>query len=172
MPNIANIPDEMIEEHVRWHTREGNPADGGRSIVPWLPGRVEPTPGSGEEFLVWHGGYISRFMGWVDSLPEAERPDRTTIAPWTSIPAGFKMGMLGWNQSRAREELLLQDMANFGTHDELGRFLEWGLHGFLHSAAAGMFNESIIMSWESPRSTYFWQLHGLIEYWSQTWKNT
>ena len=82
------------------------------------------------------------------------------------------MGMLGWDQRRARDEQRLQDMANFGSHDELGRFLEWGLHGYLHFAAANMFNEPIIMGWKSPRSTYFWQLHGLIEHWSQAWTNT
>jgi hypothetical protein len=28
-----------------------------------------------------------------------------------------------------------------------------------------MFQEPILMSLESPRSTYFWQLHGLIDHW-------
>ncbi|TDJ00723.1 MAG: hypothetical protein E2O76_04565 [Caldithrix sp.] len=54
-------------------------------------------------------------------------------------------------------------MSNFGSLDELGRFLEWSLHGFLHNAAAGMWNEQILLSFQSPRSTYFWQLHGLID---------
>lgn len=169
MPTINNIPQEMIVEHVNWHTLPGNPGAGGRAVNPWPPGATAPAPGSGEEFLVWHHGYVTRFHEWVDGLPNAQRPAAAAIEPWNSIPIGLKMGMLGWNSQLASDEAQLQDMSNFSTLDDLGRFLEWGLHGWLHNASSGMWNEPVLRSFESPRSTYFWQLHGLIDHWRQQW---
>ena len=169
MPDIPNIPQAMITEHEHWHMQPGNPGLGGRRINPWPSTGGGPASGSGAEFLEWHAGYIQRFMSWVNSQPPGAQPNKASIEPWTAIPTGFKMGMLGWSQNYADQERRLQDMSNFGTRDELGRFIEWGLHGFLHYAAANMFNEPVLMSYASPRSTYFWQLHGLIEHWHQQW---
>ncbi len=169
MPEIKNIPNKMIDEHENWHTQPGNPSLGGRTINPWPAPGTGPLSGSGAEFLNWHHGYIDRFNQWVASLPQEQRPAQADIQPWTEIPMGFKMGMLGWNQELSNQEQRIQDMTNFATLDDLGIFLEWGLHGFLHNAAARMFNEPVILSFASPRSTYFWQLHGLIENWRQRW---
>lgn len=169
MAIIQNIPENMITEHVNWHTRPGNPGGGGRAINPWPGGSTEAALGSGEEFLVWHQGYVARFREWVDSLPGTQKPDASAIQPWTAIPQGLKMGMVGWNASRAEDEARLSDMSSFETLDDLGRFLEWGLHGFLHGASTQMWNEPVLSTFESPRSTYFWQLHGLIEHWRQQW---
>ena len=170
VPDIPNIPKEMIDEHENWHMYPGNPSLGGRTISPWPASGGGPQSGSGAEFLNWHGGYIDRFNSWVTSLSPTERPDRESIQPWTAIPIGFKMGMLGWSQALSNQEQRIQDMSNFGTLDDLGAFLEWdGLHGFLHDAAAHMFDEPVILTFASPRSTYFWQLHGLIENWRQRW---
>lgn len=169
MPNINNIPQPMIDEHVAWHSRPGNSSVGGRRINPFPPFGRRPALGSGEEFLVWHSGYIDRFRQWVDGLPANLRPSVNAISPWLAIPQMLKMSMLGWNVRLADEEQLLSDMSNFVSLDELGRFLEWSLHGFLHNAASGMWNESTLLSFESPRSTYFWQLHGLIDHWRQQW---
>lgn len=172
MPIINNIPDKMITEHINWHTKPGNPSSGGRKINPWPTGRISPAPGSGEEFLVWHKGFIERFRAWVDSLPDNEKPPADQIESWTEIPIGFKMGMVGWNENRAAQEARVKDMDSFGTLDELGRFLEWGLHGWLHGASASMFNEPLMGSYRSLKVTYFWQLHGLIDHWRQQWQDS
>ena len=169
MPTIENIPQNMIDEHVAWHTRPGRPALGGRRIDPWPPTGGGPTQGSGEEFLVWHEGYVERFRTWAEDGPANERPAADRIAPWLDIPQGLKMGMVGWNAQRAADAQRLGNMSNFASLDELGRFLEWGLHGWLHQAAFGMWSEPVILSFESPGSTYFWQLHGLIDHWRQLW---
>lgn len=169
MSTIANIPEEMITEHVNWHTKPGDPGGGGRAIEPWPATGPRPAAGSGEEFLVWHKGFIERFHAWVDQLPDNDKPDANAITPWTEIPAGLKMGMVGWNQSHADDEALVADMSNFASLDGLGRMLEWGLHGFFHMASARMWNEPFLLGWESPRSAFFWQLHGLIDHWRQQW---
>ena len=160
MPNIPNIPDEMIQEHVNWHTLSGNPGAGGRAINPWPQFGPRPALGSGEEFLVWHDGFLERFHQWVDGLPAGDRPVPQSIEPWTSIPSGLKMGMVGWNAQLAQDEARLNNMDNFASLDELGRFLEWSLHNFLHVGSRNMWDEPVILTFESPRSTYFWQLHG------------
>ncbi len=171
MPIINNIPDEMITEHINWHTRPGNPQGGGRKINPWPPGRITAAPGSGEEFLVWHKGYIDRFRSWIDSLPTDQKPKVEQLSPWTEISPGLKMGMVGWGETQAVHEARLRDMNSFGTLDELGRFLEWGLHGWLHNACASMFDEPVLLGFRSPRVTYFWQIHGLIDHWRQKWED-
>lgn len=169
MSNISNIPQAMIDEHIAWHSRPGNPAAGGRRIDPFPPFGRRPALGSGEEFLVWHRGFVQRFHQWVNGLPVNQQPPANAISPWRAIPQMLKMSMLGWNNNFADEEQLLSDMSNFDSLDDLGRFLEWSLHGFLHNAATRMWNEPILLSFESPRSTYFWQLHGLIDHWRQQW---
>jgi len=170
MSIINNIPQAMITEHVAWHMRPGNPSAGGREIDPFPPVGPRPAPGSGEEFLVWHQGYVERFRTWVQTLPAAERDQfETDTASWTAVPQMLKMSMLGWNTTLADEERQLSDMSNFETLDELGQFLEWSLHGFLHNAASDMNMEPVLLGFESPRSTFFWQLHGLIDHWRQAW---
>lgn len=167
MATINNIPTAILDEHVAWHSRPGNPDAGGRRINPFpLIGR-RPALGSGEEFLVWHKGFVQRFHQWVNSLPTNQQPSANDIAPWHAIPQMLKMSMLGWNVDLADEEQTLNDMSNFDSLDDLGIFLEWSLHGFLHNAASNMWDEPILLTYESPRSTYFWQLHGLIDYWRQ-----
>jgi hypothetical protein len=32
-----------------------------------------------------------------------------------------------------------------------------------------MFGESVLLTFASPRSTYFWRLHGFIDHWRQQW---
>ncbi len=169
MANIGNIPQEMIVEHIAWHQRPGNPSAGGRRIDPFPPIGRRPALGSGEEFLVWHRGFVERFLQWVGNLPADQRPSSNDLRPWQVIPQMLKMSMLGWNSRLAEEEQQLLNMSNFASLDELGRFLEWSLHGFLHNAAARMWNEPDLLTAESPRSTYFWQLHGLIDLLRNQW---
>lgn len=169
MSIIENIPEEMIDEHVRWHTRPGRPGEGGRAIDPWPPGAVEAAPGSGAEFLVWHEGFIERFREWASSLPASTRPPAEQTEPWTAVPTGLKMGMVGWTPALAQDEARLRNMRSFTSLDDLGRFLEWGLHPFLHIGSERMWNEPVLTSFESPRSTYFWQLHGLVDQWRREW---
>ncbi len=104
MPLIQNIPQAIISEHVAWHSQPGNPTAGGRGINPWPPTGGGPALGSGEEFLVWHEGFVQRFRQWVGGLPENQRPDAAAIESWQAIPLMLKMSMLGWNAALADEE--------------------------------------------------------------------
>jgi len=85
----------MIDEHIAWHSRPGNPSAGGRRIDPFPPFGRRPALGSGEEFLLWHEGFVQRFLQWVNGLPANQQPLANTLSPWRAIPQMLKMSMLG-----------------------------------------------------------------------------
>lgn len=146
MPMVS-IPQSMLREHVNWHTRVGNPAQGGRAIP-------QGQPGSGKEFLNWHHGFISRYKLWRKQNGEP------TINVWSKIPS--KLNPIPPN-------LNPPNVMAFNTLDKFGIFLEDGVHVLLHNRAAIVYNEPVLTTFESPRSSYFWKLHGLIDKWRKEW---
>ena len=70
---------------------------------------------------------------------------------------------------KARDAARLQHPEAFATLDELGVFIEWGIHPFFHHAAALRWNEPVLETMESLRSTYFYQIHGLVDLWRAKW---
>lgn len=129
------------------------------------------APHHGAEFLRWHGEFIVRFHKLLESVPEDERPEPASIAPWAAIPEDLK-GANGWNQNwDDLEEKLQKDIASFLSLDDLAQEIH-PLHDFLHSAVREVYRDPDIYPAENaPRSTYFWQLHGLIERWHQDWRD-
>ena len=125
----------------------------------------------GAEFLTWHSAFIARFKRLLDSLPEADRPAEESIEPWTEIPADLKTAS-GWEPEwDALESRLQGEIESFTSLEELANDIN-PLHGFLHGAIAEVYGDPNIASPEvAPRSTYFWQLHGLVERWHQAWRN-
>lgn len=146
MPRVR-IPQAMITEHVNWYARIGNLSQGGRAIPPG-------QPGSGEEFLVWHQDFIRRYRRWRRENGEP------LIRAWNRIPAALGPVRPQWNPP---------NVMVFATLDAFGRFLESGVHIFLHDRAATVYNEPILTTFESPRSSYFWKLHGLMDTWRKRW---
>jgi hypothetical protein len=171
MPAIPNYPQNLMDTHMNWHMNPGNPAAGGRAIDPWPPGATEATPGSGQEFLSFHRGYIAQFHAWYDTQAFA---DPAAVTPWHSIPSELKMSSTGWPGAGSRyataENRLTSDLGSFATADDLGRFIEWQIHGWLHGAASAVYGEPQLGTFMSPESTYFWQLHGLVDYWWSQWE--
>ena len=153
MPTISNIPPAMLYEHVHWHMNVHS---------------MEPLPQ--QAFLVWHNGYIKRFHNWVGSLPSNERPDSGSIEPWLAVPNELKEASLGWNQVREEaEDRLQQAVAEFDSLEALGVHIQQHLHGWMHVAGETLWSEPMLRSYVSPISTYFWQLHGLIDHWLKEW---
>ena len=171
MAIINNIPDALVMEHMNWHDLAGQPNKGGRKINPWPPGAISPAAGSGEEFLKFHRSFMDQFFKWVSSLPANQRPSAAALKPWKAVPATLKQSRFGWNLQVARDTARLLHPETFATLDELGSFVEWGIHGFLHGASALRWNEAVLNSMESLRSTHFYQIHGLVDSWRQKWVN-
>jgi hypothetical protein len=157
VPNIPNFPQNLSDLHHAWHTPGG--AHG-------LPPRAIPfgQPGSGLEFFTFHRTYIAQFHAWYDVQPDA---DQAAVAAWTAIPAELKdPAVTGWDGTRqVQEQRIVSNNPPFADADDLGQYVEGGIHGWLHGAAAAAYGESILNTFHSPQSTYFWQLHGLVDHW-------
>lgn len=158
MAEIPNFPDDLLHLHHAWHNHGAHPE---------LPGRQIPfgQPGGGLEFLTFHRNFMRSFHDWYDTQPFA---DPAAVAPWSAVPAELKTAALGWTQVTAgQEQRLLTNSPAFTSADELGTFIEGGVHNqFLHTAAADFYHDELVRPPAmSPRSTYFYKIHGLINHW-------
>ena len=126
-------------------------------------------PHHGAAFLTWHSAFIARFERLLNSLPEADRPAKESIEPWTEIPGDLKTASTPVSERDEREIRLQDDIASFTSLDELANYI-LPLHDDLHGAVEKVYGDRHIGSRATaPRSTYFWQLHGLVERWHQAW---
>ena len=146
----VKIPKRMVEEHIRWHNQEGRSLAGGRRVP-------MGEPGSGEEFLNWHAGFLQRYLRWRlrNGLPP--------LRSWTRIPrAVVTAGEIapGWNPP---------DMAAYHTLDALGLAVESTVHWAMNQGAAIAYKEPVLGTSASPLSLYFWRLLGLVDGWRGRW---
>lgn len=162
MALIPNYPQALLDEHHHWHDPNAHAGS---------PGARQNgfgAPGGGLEFLQFHRDYVQRFHAWYDPQPFA---DQAAVAPWNVIPPTLKVSGTGWNGTRAAQEnRIMTNAPPFASADLLGTYIEGGLHGWLHNASATIFNEPILAEFHSPRSTYFYQIHGLVDKWWQQWE--
>lgn len=165
MPLIPNFPQNLLDEHHHWHEPTAHPGTPGGRV------RGFGTPGGGLEFLQFHRDFMRRVLVWWN---ETQPPiDPAAIAPWTSIPAALKNpAVTGWNGTRAAQEArITSNNPPFATADELGTYIEGGIHGWLHPATADAFNDPVVRNLHSPQSTYFYQIHGLVDKWWSDWES-
>jgi hypothetical protein len=153
---ITTLSPELLHEHHTWHTRIGEV--GGRSVA-------MGQPGAGEEFLKWHRYFTRKVLASLaGTIPAAQ------TVRWASIPAELKAW--DWTDELAEAESRLTRPWSFGSLDAFGTFIETGIHAWLHAASAATFSEPIVGEIHSaPSSTYFYQLHGLIDYWFERFLN-
>ena len=162
MPIIPSFPRSLTDEHHAWHAPEDHPG---------LPTRVHvpPSAGSGLEFLTFHRNFVAEFHAWYDGQPFA---DPAAVAPWTAIPQELKNNVLWDSQSADEEDRIVNNPSSFASADELGTFIEQGIHGFLHNASRAVYNEPVLATFHSPLSTYFYRIHGLVDYWWRRWEQS
>jgi hypothetical protein len=160
MSVIANFPQNLLNMHHAWHSPGAHPP---------FPGRAIPAgqPGSGLEFLQFHRDFVAQFHTWYDGQPGA---DQNAVAPWTAIPPEVKVSAVGWNMNLAgQEQRITTNNPPFVSADELGQFVENGIHNWIHGATGDAFNEPAVKDLHSPQSTYFYKIHGLVDLWWQQW---
>lgn len=162
MSLIPSFPDQLLDLHHHWHSPSSHPGLG--------PGRVHAagTPGGGLEFFQFHRDFVASFHAWYDAQAFA---NPAAVAPWHEIPAELKVAGAGWTQGWANDETRIKtNKPAFNSADELGTFIELGIHdNFIHGAAATVYNEPVVGTFHSPLSTYFYQIHGLVDYWLSQW---
>ncbi|MBT2668630.1 hypothetical protein J7J00_24685 [Bacillus sp. ISL-4] len=173
---IPNFPDYLADLHHAWHQPEEHPG---------LPTRNKKfnQDGGGLEFLVFHRNFIGLVHEWYDKQPNA---DPNLLAPsWTAIPTELKVqGLIlppeeggidwSWNPTfESDEQRLLHRDPNdldMATADKLGTFIESRIHPFLHNASSLVYNEKVVRSFHSPNSTWFYKIHGLVQFWWDIWE--
>lgn len=162
MATIPNYPQDLIDEHMAWHM---NPIG--------TPGARSAT-NQGLDFLQFHHNFVGKFFAWFNTQPEPFRA-QFDVTPWTVIPAELKNDAnTGWNSVSAGQETRITTFTPpFANEDAFGTFIERGLHNnYLHGACAVHFNDPNIGSpmTQPVISTYFYKIHGLVDYWWTKWK--
>ncbi|MDE2809471.1 MAG: hypothetical protein OXN90_13735 [Gemmatimonadota bacterium] len=128
------------------------------------------APHHGAEFLTWHSEFILRFHALLKRVPDQQRPKPADIAAWPAVPQDLK-GVGGWDPEWEPLEARLR--TNIKSFDSLEDLVEeiYQLHNFLHTAAARFYSDKFVGDRRTaPRSTYFWQIHGLVELWHLDWR--
>lgn len=162
MAIIPNFPQSLKDIHHNWHEPGTHPGAG--------PGRITQPgePGAGLEFLTFHRNFNNQFHAWYDSQPFA---DPAAVAPWTAVPPQVRVPQVGWDSALAAQEArITTNNPPFGSADELGTYIEFGIHSWIHGAVALAFNEPEVADFHSPVSTLFYKIHGLVDYWWTQWQ--
>ena len=160
---IPGFPAYLSDMHHEWHQPGSHPGAG--------PDRVHPigTPGGGLEFLTFHHSFMQQAFAWFATQTFNPPLDMT---PWTAIPAELKDPTLSWNMMLSDQEARIDtDNPPFTSADDLGTFIEIGIHGWIHGATSAHFNEPVVGTFHSPQSTYFYKIHGLVDYWWTQWQH-
>jgi hypothetical protein len=162
----------MKDKHHAWHTAGG---------MHGFPPRQFPmgTPGSGHEFFQFHKDLINEFFAWNNVHHAATAAD---IAAWSAVPVELKVPETGWpnpgfNGNLADAEARINSNSPpFASDDELGIHVETTIHNWIHGAvaASSILNlpaaeKTIIGGFHSVQSTYFYKIHGLVQFWWDRW---
>lgn len=151
-PRRVKIPEKFVMEHEWWHEK-------GRKH----PHRTDygASECSGEEFLNWHAGFIRRYQQW-----RKDNNIRPLPAPWKSIPTDVARAM---QSIGGQERFLLSPPSQYDRLGLMGVHYEHIVHDYIHPAAAQVYKDDGIGELQSPRSLYFWMIHGLVEDWRKQW---
>lgn len=159
---MTTFPTALEDEHMNWHMHAGTPSLGGRRYL-------ARQSGSGTEFFDFHHDFIRRALVWY----KTQAFDPSLVVAWTAIPTVLKDARYGWGPSLAdAERRILTNTPAFAGDDDLGIFIESTIHNWIHGAVASAFHEPVVGGFSSPRSTYFYQIHGLVDAWRQKWAPT
>lgn len=159
---ILPVPQNLLDEHHNWHAPGSHAGPGNRQ-------RQFGTPGGGLEFLQFHGDFVRRVRTWYLAQPGA---NPALVESWTTLPAAYRDPMRGWNNTLSTQEnRIVGNPTSFASVDALGEYIEGGIHNYLHNAGATIFNEPVLASFHSPQSSFFYQIHGLIDNWWRAWES-
>ena len=153
MSIIPNFPQALLDEHANWHMNRPIP---------------EGEHGSGFDFLTFHHHFIEDFHKWYDKQPFA---NQAAVKPLVEIPPELKVPAFGWNADlAASEDRIVHHPETFANVDQLGIFIETGIHAWLHTEEADFYGEPVLATpHEADLSTHFYQIHGLVDSWFTSW---
>ncbi|HZH61867.1 MAG TPA: hypothetical protein VEY70_20305 [Metabacillus sp.] len=155
MDRIGNFPEYLLVEHDRRHRRNRNMG--------------QLRSGDGLEFLSFHRNYLQKALEWYNSQGLNQR----SVAAWSSIPSEITRHP-GWTRAlQNAENQIMRNLSSFNSADELGRFLQTtSLHNAVHVIGSEVYNDTDFARISlSPRSTLFYNWHGLIDNWWRQLEN-
>ncbi len=163
----------IMNKHHAWHSFPNG--------MHGFPSRAieQGQPGSGAEFFLFHKQLMGEFFAW-NNVHHAAAP--VDIAAWNAIPAELKVGATGWpgpGQFLATAETKINaNPGTFTTIDAFGIHVETTIHNWIHGAVASCpafalppDEQNIISSLHSVQSTWFYHIHGLVQFWSDRWQS-
>jgi hypothetical protein len=171
MPAIPDFPKDLLDQHHHWHAPDQHPDAG--------PGRLHPAgmPGGGLEFLTFHRNFMAQFHSWYDGHTFAAAPfddpvqKVRLVAAWHRVPTELRKPEYGWGAFAADAARLDSLTPDFATADDLGTFIELGIHNnFLHGAASAEYGEPELATFHSPHISQFYGIHGLVNHWWARWQ--
>jgi len=179
MPLIPNFPEKLADYHHQWHDVNAHLKEFG--VLRKYPAG---TPGGGLDFLTFHRDFMAWALDWYFLTDFSEPPfndpiqKAAVVAPWRSVPEKLKKDwtlpdgtIIRWLAWIADNDRLETDIPNFISDDDLGTFIELGIHNnFIHGAASVAYSEPVVRSLHSPNSTYFYKIHGLVARWWNQWR--
>jgi hypothetical protein len=168
-PEARGLNLHLVDKHTCWHFNACEVACGDFGF-----GRKCSSPGRGEDFIAFHRQYLN------DLRNEFEAQHLSAdITPWRSLPSQMKDPNNGWDSTIAAAEanvLAMKDPTTgkrFASLDAYGAFIESNYHGQLHAIAAKAWastDSAIADITTSPTSTYFFKIHGYIDYLAQRYQ--
>jgi hypothetical protein len=159
MADEMDIPEELMEEHMKWHLPKSQGGTRRYDVGDEC---------AGLEFLNFHKDFIRKVL-----LSYSQRGE--TVPVWdvwvTRIPSFLKSSNLGWTSDLANsEERIVNSLSTFTNADTLGTYIEGTVHGWLHLASGTYFDDDNVKNFRmSPMSPYFYSIHMLIEGWWFRW---
>ena len=151
MTIIQNFPRIFLDSHARWHRQHMNMG--------------QLRSGDGVEFLSFHRNFIKVALEWYSN----EGLNPRFVEPWRSIPSAIKRHPEWTRELQDAENRIVRNLSSFNSSDGLGRFLQTSsLNDAIHVIGSEVFNEPDFgRISRAPRSTLFYNWHGLIDTW---WK--
>jgi hypothetical protein len=151
MPEIADLPEHFLKRHEEWH----------------MANHDIQKPGFGVGLLDFHRDLLVDVLNWMRDSGR----DTSDVQPWTAIPAELT-GDVTFTPVRAEAvRRITQRAYTFRDLDDFGLFLtsddrSRNLHLWFHDVTMALYRDPFVRPFAtSPKSTYFYNFHGLIQQW-------
>jgi len=173
-------PTLLALAHLHHHWHDAASRRGDRVLRPG-------QPGAGTEFITFHRSMVDQFFAWNNA--NGQPISTALLAAFTGVPFFLKTNGFGWNSAvglpasfgfgnptiAEAENRILNDKGSFASLDMYAQYIEVTIHNWIHGAIASWLNtdgdpgnnDPWIGSLHSPQSTYFYQIHGLIDLWAR-----
>lgn len=151
MPEIVDLPERFLERHEEWHRANHD----------------IQAPGFGVGLLDFHRDLLVDVLAWMRDTGH----DLSSVMPWTAIPTELTADQTFTPTRKEAVRRITERAYTFNDLDDFGLFLtsdarSANLHLWFHDVTRAVYNDPLVRPFTtSPKSTYFYNFHGLIQNW-------